>query len=92
MFGNSDKRVTVRFTKEDFAKYEKLLQRMPSLGKYNVGTWTRLIHLALRELYNKYDTPEAAAKKKLPAVSDRGPLSDAKPKVPRKSALTSKRK
>lgn len=86
MFGNRDKRVTVRFSKQEFEKFEKLLERLPSLGLYSTMTWTRMIHRALQDFYNKYDTPAAPEKKKAAGVSDRGPASDTAAAVRRKSA------
>lgn len=78
MFGYRDKRVTVRFTEIEFEKYEKLLKRLPAVGCFSVQSWTRLIHHALRELYNQYDIPQDAEKPKpSAAVRQRSP-SDAK--------------
>lgn len=86
MWGYRDKRVTVRFTEPEFEKYEKLLQRLPSLGAYSTRTWTRLIHRALQEMYDRYDTPEAAEKKKPAKRVGQRSASDAAAAVRRKSA------
>lgn len=84
MFGCRDKRVTVRFTDKEAATFEQLFSTPGLFSYYRKPTWTNLIHMALKDMHDKY-VKQPAAK-----LSDSPAGASDKPGRSRKAAADTK--